>query len=97
VRPEDSGIASAMLNVGQQVGGTLGLSALVAVSTAAGRHAAKDGGGRHGLALTRYVFTHGADAAFRVGSLFALAGLVAAFVLIRVTPRGEPSSDGVHQ
>ncbi|HEX3898395.1 MAG TPA: MFS transporter [Mycobacteriales bacterium] len=97
VRAEDSGIASAMLNVGQQVGGTLGLSALVAVSTAAGRHAAADGGGRRGLALTHYVFTHGADAAFRVGAMFALVGLVAAFVLIRVTPGSEPSIDGVHQ
>ncbi|HWA65698.1 MAG TPA: MFS transporter [Mycobacteriales bacterium] len=96
VRPEDSGIASAMLNVGQQVGGTLGLSALVAVSSAAARHAASTPGGRHGVALTHYVFTRGADAAFRVGALFALVGLVAAFVLIRVTPDAEAPSDGVH-
>jgi EmrB/QacA subfamily drug resistance transporter len=97
VLPQDSGIASAMLNVGQQVGGTLGLSALVAVSTAAGRHAASNAGSRHGAALTHYVFTHGADAAFRVGALFALVGLVAAFVLIRVRPGGEPSVDGMQQ
>jgi hypothetical protein len=97
VRPEDAGVASAMLNVGQQVGGTLGLSALVAVSTAASRHAASNAGGRRGTALVHYVFTHGADAAFRVGAMFALAGLAVAFVLIRATPGDEPSIDGMQQ
>jgi EmrB/QacA subfamily drug resistance transporter len=38
VRPEDSGAASAMLNVMQQVGGSLGLSILVTVFATASRH-----------------------------------------------------------
>jgi predicted MFS family arabinose efflux permease len=94
IAPEDSGIASAMLNVGQQVGGTLGLSSLVAVFGSASRAAARHAAARHGVGFRHYVFTHGADAAFKVGALFALAGLVAAFALIRVTPPREPELDG---
>ncbi|MGN6474846.1 MAG: MFS transporter [Mycobacteriales bacterium] len=94
IAPEDSGIASAMLNVGQQVGGTLGLSSLVAVFGSASRNAVHSAGNRRGPGLLHYVFTHGADAAFRVGALFALAGLVAAFVLIRVNPSGVRQADG---
>ena len=87
VAPEDSGIASAMLNVGQQVGGTLGLSALVAVFSSAARHASAPTRGTPIRSTSRsYVFTHGADMAFKTGAIFALVGLVAAFVLIRVQP-----------
>ena len=41
VAPADSGIASAMLNVCQQVGGTIGLSALVTVFSIGARHDAE--------------------------------------------------------
>ena len=94
VAPEDTGVASAMLNVGQQVGGTLGLSALVAVFGSASRHAAAHAGTRDPVLAAHYAFTQGADAAFKTGALFALAGLVAAFTLIRVAPPGEHSVDG---
>lgn len=93
VMPQDSGIASAMLNVGQQVGGTLGLSSLVAVFGSAARHAAHRAGGRRGPGLLHYVFTQGADAAFKVGAVFALVGLVATFVLIRVRA-GDAATNG---
>jgi EmrB/QacA subfamily drug resistance transporter len=83
VAAEDAGIASAMLNVGQQVGGTLGLSALVTVASHASAGAAHHPGALRGAALFDQVFTHGADAAFRAGAVFALVGLVAAFVFIR--------------
>ncbi|HVW79805.1 MAG TPA: MFS transporter [Mycobacteriales bacterium] len=97
VAPHDSGIASALLNVGQQVGGTLGLSALVAVSTAASRHAATHAGARRGTALAHYVFTHGADEAFRVGAMFALVALAASFFLIRVVPGAAAGGERVPQ
>jgi EmrB/QacA subfamily drug resistance transporter len=92
VAAEDSGIASAMLNVCQQVGGTLGLSALVTVYSAASRHYATS----HHIAVTpggfnAAVFSHGADAAFKAGAVFALFGLIAAIVLIRVQV-GQPSA-----
>jgi EmrB/QacA subfamily drug resistance transporter len=96
VAPEDSGIASAMLNVGQQVGGTLGLSALVTVFSAASRHeATAQAGHLQAAALKAQVFTHGADAAFRTGAVFALFGLIVALVLIRVQVGESPSS--VHE
>jgi EmrB/QacA subfamily drug resistance transporter len=41
VRPTDAGVASAMLNVGQQVGGSIGLSVLATVAATAGRNYAK--------------------------------------------------------
>jgi predicted MFS family arabinose efflux permease len=85
VAPADSGIASAMLNVGQQVGGTIGLSALVTVFGTASRHdAASQAGILHGTAFMHHVFTHGADQAFRASAFFAVAGLVCALLLIRV-------------
>ena len=40
VRNTDAGVASAMLNVGQQVGGSIGLSVLATVAATAGRSAA---------------------------------------------------------
>jgi EmrB/QacA subfamily drug resistance transporter len=93
VATADSGIASAMLNVGQQVGGTLGLSALVTVFSTAARHDAKSQAGiLHGVALQHHVFTHGADMAFRAGAIFALFGLVAAAVLIKVQVGESPSA-----
>jgi predicted MFS family arabinose efflux permease len=95
VAPQDSGIASAMLNVGQQVGGTLGLSSLVAVFSAATDHAATHAGSHDPVFVAHYVFTHGANAAFKAGALFALVGLVAALVLVRISaapnqPRESP-------
>jgi EmrB/QacA subfamily drug resistance transporter len=93
VASSDAGIASAMLNVGQQVGGTLGLSALVTVFSTASRHDVTAQTGRlHGAALKAHVFTHGADAAFRVGAIFALFGLVVALLLIRVQVGESPSA-----
>jgi hypothetical protein len=98
VAPEDSGIASAMLNVGQQVGGTLGLSALVTVFGSAARHAASHSPGLSGAALARHVFTEGADRAFRAGALFALGGLVVALMLIRTpTGAGAPTAEAASE
>jgi EmrB/QacA subfamily drug resistance transporter len=92
VAAEDSGIASAMLNVCQQVGGTIGLSALVTVFSTASRHdIVANRATLHGVALARHAFTHGADMAFRAGAVFALFGLVAALVLIRVRVGESPS------
>jgi predicted MFS family arabinose efflux permease len=90
VDPGDTGIASAMLNVCQQVGGTIGLSALVTVFTTASNnygtsHPRPTSAGAAKL-LTAHAFTHGADMAFRAGALFTVIALVAGFVLIRFSP-----------
>jgi MFS family permease len=86
----DTGIASAMLNVGQQVGGTIGLSALVTIfGHAAGAEAVR----LHQNPYAPAPFTHGADAAFHAGAIFMAVAVVAAIVLIRVRPQdGEPAA-----
>jgi EmrB/QacA subfamily drug resistance transporter len=93
VEERDNGIASAMLNVAQQVGGTIGLSALVTVFTSASRHEIRSHGGlvhSNPALLKALAFTHGADAAFKVGALFALLGLIAALLFIRFNPSEAP-------
>jgi EmrB/QacA subfamily drug resistance transporter len=94
----DSGIASAMLNVCQQIGGTIGLSALVTVFS----HAAASYATSHPAAVRGCnpqfcapTFTHGADAAFQVGVVFSLAALVAALLLIRVRTQAIPDAEGL--
>jgi EmrB/QacA subfamily drug resistance transporter len=42
VEPHEAGLASALLNVGQQVGGSIGLSVLATVAATSGKNAAKD-------------------------------------------------------
>jgi EmrB/QacA subfamily drug resistance transporter len=83
VRREDAGIASAMLNVVQQVGGTIGLSALVTIFGTASRNFAAS---HHTSPFGPAGFTHGSDMAFRAGAVFSAAGVVAALVFIRVRP-----------
>ena len=71
VPQEDAGIASALLNAGQQIGGALGLAFLTAVSTA--RTNAIIGSGRPNPSS----LVHGWDAGFLVGAAFLIgAGLV---------------------
>jgi len=71
VPQDEAGIASALLNAGQQIGGALGLAILTAVSTA--RTNAIIGGGRPNPSN----LVHGWDAGFLVGAAFLIgAGLV---------------------
>jgi EmrB/QacA subfamily drug resistance transporter len=81
VDPQDTGIASAMLNVGQQVGGSLGVASL---STIAARASASYAAAHEPGSGFAAVYTHGADAAFLAGSIFMVAGLLAAMLLVRV-------------
>jgi len=72
---EDAGLASALLNTGQQVGGSLGLAILVTVATAVttgDRHVT------HAVAVTA-----GYGAAFKVGAGIAALAFVIALVSIR--------------
>jgi EmrB/QacA subfamily drug resistance transporter len=92
VRRQDAGIASAMLNVVQQVGGTIGLSALVTIFGTASRNFAA---AHHTSATSHAAFTHGSDMAFRAGAVFSAVGIVAALWLIRVRPSASPGSGTV--
>ena len=85
VRAEDTGIASAMLNVGQQVGGTIGLASLITVfGHAAANDARSHAGTLQQPALAMHAFTHGADMAFLAGAILAAVGFVVALSLISV-------------
>jgi predicted MFS family arabinose efflux permease len=76
VAAEDSGLASGLLNTTQQVGGSLGLAVLSAISTS--RITSElDGGSTPAAALT-----HGFTAAFTVAAVLCAAAAVLALVLL---------------
>ncbi len=78
VRPEDSGAASSMVNVSQQVGGALGLAALVTVFGTVSRHAARTlPAGLPPQARVRDVLVHGMAGSFTTATMFDVAALLA--------------------
>jgi len=72
VSPQDSGLASGLINTGQQVGGALGLAVLVAVANAVTVNPRDPG-----------ELTEGFQAAFLTGAGIAVLGIIAALTLIR--------------
>ena len=100
VAPEDSGAASGLVNVMQQLGGSLGLAVLVTVfgttSTNAARHVTP---GESAAEVARHAFVVGADRAFLVATMFLAATALLTWFAIRPTPRQatdtQPSNDPV--
>ncbi len=92
VRPEDSGAASSMVNVTQQVGGSLGLAILVTVYASAtdgltgGAAAASTG-----LAHARDAITHGMASAFGAATIFDICALLVIIVAIGSWRRSAPA------
>ena len=89
VRPEDSGAASSMVNVTQQIGGSLGLAILVTVYSSATRGAAAAG---PGLAHARAVITHGMASAFGAATVFDIVALLVIIVAIGSWRRSAPAA-----
>jgi EmrB/QacA subfamily drug resistance transporter len=93
VAPEDSGAASGMVNVTQQVGGALGLAILVTVFGSASRSAA-----RHPLAhaspvaQAHHVLIHGMATSFLVAAIFDLCALLVVLFAIRARRPGQVAS-----
>ncbi|MDQ2836575.1 MAG: MFS transporter [Actinomycetota bacterium] len=84
VAPEDAGAASGLINVTQQLGGTLGVAALVTVFGSASKHAlAHPGSGVTGTRLANEVFVYAADRAFVAGTLFLVVALVIVAAAVR--------------
>ncbi|HET7050011.1 MAG TPA: MFS transporter [Solirubrobacteraceae bacterium] len=81
VAPEDSGLASGLLNTTQQVGGSLGLAILSSVATSRTTSALHTG-----LALPA-ALTHGFKGAFVVGAALCALGAVLTIVLLPGRPR----------
>jgi hypothetical protein len=77
VEPRHAGAASGLVNVAQQLGGSLGLAVLVTVFGAASQNAADVPASAGRADIAGHAFVAGADAAF-----LASAGLLATTVLI---------------
>jgi hypothetical protein len=92
VRATEAGLASALLNTGQQIGGALGLAVLVTVATRvkAGHLAAANQVTLrlHHALVTNEAVTSGYDAAFRIGSVIALCAFILAVTVLRGRRQG---------
>ena len=96
VEPADSGAASGLVNVMQQVGGSLGLAVLVTVFGAASSSAAHDVSPSLTPAeAARHVFVTAADHSFWVATAFLAATWLLVVFAIRPEPRSEPELVGV--
>ena len=98
VAEADSGVASSLLNVGRQVGGSIGLAVLgtVAWTVVAGSVRAQQAAGRAASrhAAYQHALAAGFDRAFLVAAGIALLVLVAAAAMIRVRRAGlNPAGD----
>src|SRR5256885_14945567 len=76
VAPQDSGLASGLLNTTQQVGGSLGLAILSTISTTRVTHALD------AHAALPVALTHGFKGAFIVAAILCAAGAALALVLL---------------
>jgi len=76
VAPEDSGLASGLLNATQEIGGSLGLAILSTVATT------RIANTLHGGAALPVALTHGFTGAFTVSGLLCAASAVLALVLL---------------
>jgi predicted MFS family arabinose efflux permease len=87
VAPEDSGLASGLLNTTQQVGGSLGLAILSTVSTTRVTHALQAG------AALPAALTHGFKGAFTIAAIICAAGAALALVLLPRRKRDVKNQD----
>ena len=84
VAPADAGAASGLINVTQQLGGTLGVAVLVTVFGSASKsEAAHLGTGPDPAAIAAQVFVHAADRAFMVATLFLVAAIVMVAIAVK--------------
>jgi EmrB/QacA subfamily drug resistance transporter len=86
VTPDETGLASALLNVGRQLGGSLGIAAMGTIATTAATN--QTATGPFTPAAMSHALTVGYDAAFAGAGLITVAGLITAFVAVR-NPRQE--------
>ena len=95
VHHHDTGLASALLNTGQQLGGAVGLSLLGTIGAHAATHRAGQLAARgHGAAMTKSmsddIFTYAQSHAFAGGAVLAGLALVASITLVRVVHLPRP-------
>jgi EmrB/QacA subfamily drug resistance transporter/deazaflavin-dependent oxidoreductase (nitroreductase family) len=93
ISPNESGLASALLNVGRQLGGSLGIAIMGTVAATVTRGQLATGPLTH--AALNHALTSGFSSAFEVAGLFAIAGFVASLVAVRRPAAHMPDSSGV--
>jgi EmrB/QacA subfamily drug resistance transporter len=90
VKSEETGLASALLNTSQQVGGAVGLAVLGTIAAAATRNQLAAVAGHVNAASLAAATTHGYTRAFTVGAGLLVVALAISATVIRV----KPSSTG---
>jgi EmrB/QacA subfamily drug resistance transporter len=93
VSPSETGLASALLNVGRQLGGSLGIAVMGTVAATVTRGDLAAGPLTH--AIVNRALTAGFSSAFEVAGLFALVGFVASLAAVRHRPAVKPARDEV--
>ena len=98
VRERDAGVASGLINTSQQIGGALGVAALVTVATTTTSDDLANAGIHAQQPLVQLsAATDGFQAAFLWCAVMAAIGIVATLVLVRppaaadAVPVGEPA------
>ena len=81
VSPSESGLASAVLNVGRQLGGSIGIAVMGTIATSVSKD--QLAGVRLTQEAVNHALTAGFSTGFQLGGLIALAGFVAAIVAVR--------------
>ena len=95
VAPADSGAASSMVNVTQQVGGSLGLAILVTVFGTAYRNAARHlAPGVSQVSAAHRLLVHGMSAAFTVAVIFDACVLLVILLTSRTRPGPAVQAEG---
>jgi EmrB/QacA subfamily drug resistance transporter len=92
VTTDDSGLASALLNVGRQLGGSLGIAVMGTVATTVATNQLASGPVTH--AALNHAVTAGYATAFELASGIALAGFLIALAAIRT--RGTAATPTSH-
>jgi hypothetical protein len=81
VQPNESGLASALLNVGRQLGGSLGIAIMGTIAATVTRNQLAAGRITH--AAVNSALTAGFSTAFQISGVIAIAGFVIALVAVR--------------
>ena len=91
VQSSESGLASALLNVGRQLGGSLGIAIMGTIATTVTRNQLATGPVTH--AAANRALTAGFSSAFEIAGVIALAGFVTALLAVRrsQTPAAAPT------